>query len=265
MIIDAHTHVWPDEIARRALAANALPDLRAGGDGTVGGLLANMAASGVETSCCLAIANRGAHVDRVNEFVSGLRADHLFPVGTIHVDLTVDENLASLRRHGITAVKVHPMFQDFALDDPRLWNILEALEAEGVAIIAHVGEGGDAHQNSLSSPAMIGDITRQFRGLRVVACHFGGYKLFDDAEELLAGTDIVLETSWPPSLANLRPERVRALIRRHGAERVVFGSDWPMAVPGTELRTLDALGLTDDELELVRGGTMARVLGLSTR
>lgn len=263
MIIDAHAHVWPDKIAGIALGANRLPGLEARGDGTVGGLTADMAVSGVSLSCCLGIANESRHVDRVNEFVAGLSGDGRFGFGTVHVDLSVEDNLASLRRHGVTAVKIHPLFQDFGLDHPRLWEIFEAFGDE-IAVITHVGEGGSAHANSLSSPAMIRDIAKQFPDLRLMACHFGGYKILDDAEEMLSGADVVLETSWPPSLATLQPDRVRRLIQHHGAERVVFGSDWPMTSPVEEIRAIDALGLSDDEVKLVLGGTMARLLGIDS-
>jgi len=263
MIIDAHAHVWPDQIAGAALAGNRVPGLVARGDGTVDGLTADMGRSGVELSCCLGIANQARHVDRVNEFVAGLTSEQRFGFGTVHVDLSVEDNLASLRRHGVRAVKLHPLFQDFALDDRRLWDIFDAFGSD-VAVITHVGEGGDAHTNSLSSPAMIRDIARQFPDLRLMACHFGGYKLLDDAEEMLSGADVVLETSWPPSLTTLRPERVKRLIQRHGAERVVFGSDWPMTSPQEEIAAIEALGLTDDETKLVLGGTMARLLDLKS-
>lgn len=264
MIIDAHTHVWPDKIAAAALGNNRLPGLTAQGDGTVGGLTAHMDATGVDMSCCLGIANQARHVDKVNAFVAGLASERHFGVGTVHVELSAEENLASLRRHGIRAVKLHPLFQNFALDDPRLWTILEAFGSE-IAVIAHVGAGsGDAHTNSLSSPTMIADIARQFPDLRLMACHFGGYKILDDAEEMLCGADVVLETSWPPSLTTLRPERVRRLIRRHGAERVVFGSDWPMADPAKEIEAIQALGLSDTETKSVLGGTLARVLGIDS-
>lgn len=261
MIIDAHCHVWPDRIAEIALRGNALPGLNARGDGTVDGLTGDMDRSGVDLSCCLGIANEARHVDRVNEFVAGLVSEQRFGFGTVHVDLSVEDNLASLRRHGVTAVKIHPLFQGFGLDHPRLWEVFEAMGDE-FAVITHVGEGGSAHANTLSSPAMIRDITRQFPDLRLMACHFGGYKILDDAEEMLSGSDVVLETSWPPSLATLQPDRVRRLIRNHGAERVVFGSDWPMTSPTEEIGAISALGLTDGELELVLGGTMARMLRL---
>ena len=264
MIIDAHTHVWPDKIAGPALGGNRVPGLEARGDGTVGGLTRDMAASGVDVSCCLAIANEARHVDSVNRFVSGVADDTHIPFGSVHVGLSVEETLESLQRHGIKAVKIHPLFQRFALDDPRLWEIFEAFGSD-YAVITHVGAGGDELTNSLSSPRMIRDIARQFPDLRLMACHFGGYKILDDAEEMLSGADVVLETSWPPSLGTLRPERVRALIRKHGAERIVFGSDWPMTSPAEEIRAIDALGLSDDETKQVLGGTLAGILGLDEK
>ncbi|WP_435742012.1 amidohydrolase family protein [Nocardioides sp. SYSU DS0663] len=263
MIIDAHTHVWPDKIAHAALGANPVPGLVARGDGTVGGLMDDMARSQVALSCCLGIANEARHVDRVNEFVADLVDERRFGFGTVHVDLSVEENLASLRRHGVTAVKIHPLFQNYALNHPRLWEIFEAFGSE-FAVITHVGEGGDAYRNSLSSPRMIRDIAAQFPDLRLMACHFGGYKILDDAEEMLAGADVVLETSWPPTLKTLRPERVRRLIRNHGAERIVFGSDWPMTSPQEEIEAIQGLGLTDDETKSVLGGTLARVLAIDS-
>lgn len=265
MIIDAHAHVWPDKIAEIALSASTdrLDNLTARGNGTVGGLTVDMAESGVEMSCCLGIANQARHVDSVNRFVSELTAENRFGFGTVHVDLPVEENIASLRRHGVRAVKIHPLFQNFALDDPRLWDIFEAFGDE-FAVITHVGAGGTPEANKLSNPRMIRDIARRFPQLRLMACHFGGYKILDDAEEMLAGADVILETSWPPSLKTLQPERVRRLIRNHGAERVVFGSDWPMTSPGEEIRAIEALGLSDTETKRVLGGTLAGVLGIES-
>ncbi len=263
MIIDTHVHVWPDRIAKAALAGNRVPGLVARGDGTVSGLEADMETSGIHVSCCMAVANEAKHVERANEFAASTRSDSRIPVGTVHVGLSAEENLAILQRNDIRVVKIHPLFQGFALNDPRLWEILEALEQDYV-VITHVGEGGDAYRNSLSSPAMIRDIARQFPALRLVACHFGGYRILDVAQETLAGVDVMLETSWPPSLTTLRPERVRELIKRHGAERIVFGSDWPMTSPTEEIRAIEALGLSDRDTKLVLGGTMARLLGIAS-
>jgi hypothetical protein len=99
-------------------------------------------------------------------------------------------------------------------------------------------------------------------GLRLVACHYGGYHLLDAAESVLVGSRVVLETSWPPSIADLDADRVRSIIARHGAARFVFGSDWPMAEPGREIAALRSLGLAEEEQDAVLGGTLARLLGI---
>jgi uncharacterized protein len=110
---------------------------------------------------------------------------------------------------------------------------------------------------------MIRDIVRQFPDLKMVACHFGGYHRLDEAEADLLGENVYLETSWPPTMAELAPEKVRAIIDRHGADRIVFGSDWPMADPGAEIAAIRALGYSDDVTAGILGNNFARLMGIA--
>ncbi len=258
MIIDAHTHAWPDAIARRAMGGRQ-HGLSAFGDGTIGGLRADMDRNGIDRSVVFGIAERPELVDKANAFVGGQDRDRLIPFGTVHVGLSVQENLDSLRRHDIRGVKIHPLFQGFALDDPRLWDILEAMGSQW-PIIAHVGEGGDAEANARCTTPMIAEVARRFPELPVIACHFGGYRQLDEAEELLPGLPLYLETSWPPSVGAIDPKRLRALIERHGADRVIFGSDWPMSDPGAEVAAIRALGLDSADEAAILGGNLVRLL-----
>lgn len=262
MIIDAHAHVWPDALAEKALTANRLPGLHPVSDGKAGTLAAQMAANEVGRSIVLGVAGAARHVERTNEFVAGLDRSAFTPFGSVHVDLPVEENLASLRRHGIHGVKVHPLFQGFGLDHPRLWELFEAFGSD-VPVITHVGAGGSGAVNALSNPRMLREIVRTFPDLRLVACHFGGYHMLAEAEEELRGLPVVLETSWPPELASLDPATVRRIISRHGSERVVFGSDWPMTDPAEEIAAIRGLGLGDDAEQAILGGNLARVLRLA--
>ena len=131
-------------------------------------------------------------------------------------------------------------------------------------MITHVGAGGDEEANRRAAPVLLRQIIDALPDLKLIACHFGGYHRLDEAEEHVVGSNVVLETSWPPTMALLEPERVRELIRRHGADRVVFGSDWPMADPGAEIAAIRALGLTSDEEAAILGGNLARILGLTS-
>lgn len=259
MIIDVHCHAWPDGIARRALAGRST-QLPRRGDGTVGGLRQAMARAEVDQAVVLGVADEARHVGGVNRFVAAQKAEGFLGFGTVHPDLSVAENMRILRETGVRGVKLHSLFQGFAYTDPRMMEMYEAFGSE-IAVIAHVGHGGDAAANSRGTPAMIREIVTTFPGLRVAACHFGGYHRLDDAEQELLGLDVYLETSWPPTLAELDPARVRRIIDKHGSDKIVFGSDWPMADPAAEIRAIDKLGLTGAAVEGILGGNFQRFMG----
>jgi uncharacterized protein len=260
MIIDGHTHVYPDRVARKAIAGSPA-DLKRYGDGTVGSLGEVMAASGVDRSVCLGIANSPDRVDNANRFAGSLDPARFVGFGSVHPGLSPEENVASLRAHGLKGAKVHPMFQDLRIDDPRLLATLDAMAGE-FAVIMHVGAAG-TDPGDRCSPALLADIVRQFPRLDLIACHFGGYRRFEEAAEIVVGLPVHLDTSWPPSLATLAPGRVRAVIEEHGPDRVVFASDWPMADPAAEIAAVRALGLTDDDTAAILGGNLARLLGIA--
>jgi uncharacterized protein len=260
MIIDLHTHVWPDHVAARALGA-AVPTMTLFGDGTVAGLARAQELAGVDYSVCLAVASTPGQVERANAFVGGLDRSRFIPFGTIHPQLPVEENLRRLRAARVRGVKLHPTLQRYRLDDPALLTVLEALAGE-LPVIAHVGAGGGG-DGSNATPAMVRAIIRAVPRLTLIACHFGGYQMLDDAEETLIGQPVMFDTSWPPSLAGLNLARVRSLIERHGSHNVLFASDWPTASPDAEIAAVRALGLSDQDTDLILGGNAARLFGLS--
>jgi predicted TIM-barrel fold metal-dependent hydrolase len=258
MVIDGHFHVWPDAIARQALG-NPSAELKRFGDGTVGGATAVLDGAGIDRAVCLCIANVARHVESVNRFAGGLDRERFIGFGTVHPDLPVEANLASLRENRLYGVKVHPLFQGFALDDPGLGEILDALQGE-FPIIVHVGHGGEGAERC--TPAMLRDLAARFPRLDVIACHFGGYELLDEAEEQVIGLPVFVDTSWPPGLASIDPDRVKRLIQRHGPDRVIFASDWPMADPAADLAAVRRLGLSPEDEAAVLGGNLERLLGL---
>jgi predicted TIM-barrel fold metal-dependent hydrolase len=256
MVIDGHCHVWPDKVASRALGS--APGERFG-DGTRGSLIDVMAASGVDRAVSLGVAATPENVESANRFAGSLDPQHFIGFGSVHAGLSAEENVASLRRHGLRGAKVHPYFQRFALDDPRLWETFDAMRGE-FCVIAHVGAAGD-HDGSLCTPEMVRKIVKQFPDLDFIACHFGGYQQLDEAEPLI-GVPVYFDTAWPPSLDTIPRARLRSLIERHGPERIIFASDWPMADPLHEREVIEDLGLDDDAVAAILGGNLARLLRL---
>ena len=237
LVIDAHAHIWPDAIAARALGA-APSELRRFGDGTQASLLHAMHKARVDRAVCLGIAPTADRVEAANKFAGGL-AWPLIGFGSIHVELSADENLASLKRHRLRGVKIHPVFQGYSLTDRRLLEILDALGDEFI-VVMHVGDAGASTQSALAEPRMIAELCRAVPQLKLVACHFGGYQRLEDAEQYVVGLPLYLDTSWPPGLGSLDPKQVVRLIRKHGPDRVCFASDWPMSDPESDLLALGA-------------------------
>lgn len=258
ILCDAHTHVWPDKIAAKALAGR-VDFMEAEFDGTVSGLTKTLDRAGISRCVVMGIADEARYLHRTNEFIGSLRSERLLPFGTVHPDCGVEENLESLRKHDVMGVKLHPLFQRFRLDDDRLLAILDALGDE-FPVIAHVGKGGVPETDQLATPEMLAAIVDQLPNLRLMATHFGGFHRLEEVEEHVIGRDVVLETSWPPTLRRLPREQVVALIRRHGVHRVVFGSDWPMSDPVEGMEVIRDLGLDDEEVAAILGGNLDRWL-----
>jgi predicted TIM-barrel fold metal-dependent hydrolase len=261
MIIDSHMHVWPDHIAAQVVAGRPT-GLEPRFDGTLAGLLRTMDEAGIDMGLALGVANKASTVARTNEFIGQVPRDRLVPFGTVHPDLSVEENLRHLRDNGIRGVKLHPLFQSLSFTDPRVHEIAQGLADDDITVITHAGAGGTPEENERGNPAALRVLVEKVPELALIACHYGGYHLLDEAESELVGSTAYLETSWPPTMAELDPVRIRDLIRRHGADRVVFGSDWPMTDPAAEMAGIRALGLTDEETAGVLGGNLARLLGL---
>jgi uncharacterized protein len=261
MIIDAHAHVWPDSIAPRILATRP-SGLDPRHDGTVNGLTRTMDDAGIDRALTLGIAAVPQHVARTNEFIGSVDRTRFTPFGTIHPDLSNEENLRHLHDNGIPGVKVHPLFQEITLGSPRVLDLMAALAEAGIVVLTHAGAGGDAAADARGAPQQLLLLAAAVPTLQLIACHYGGYHRLDEAEDVIVGTNVWLETSWPPSLGLLDPARIRAIIEKHGADRVVFGSDWPMTEPAAEIAAVRNLGLDADDEAGVLGGNLARLLKL---
>jgi predicted TIM-barrel fold metal-dependent hydrolase len=262
MIVDAHCHVWPDHIAPKVLQSRPV-GLDARHDGTLDGLRRTMDDAGIDRALTLGIANVAKNVARTNEFIGSVDRSRFVPFGTVHPALSDEDNLKHLLDNGIPGVKLHPLFQDLSLGDPRVVDLMRALAASGIVVITHAGSGGDAAANERGAPHHLRALIDAVPELTLIACHFGGYHRLDEAEQTVVGSRVYLETSWPPTTGDLDRGRIRALIARHGADRVVYGSDWPMTDPATEIAAVKALGLAPDDEAKVLGGNLANLLGLA--
>jgi predicted TIM-barrel fold metal-dependent hydrolase len=264
MIIDFHIHTFPDEIAARAVPALAAEaGVPAYTDGTCNGVRASMRRAGIDLSCIMPIATKPSQSRAINAWAAQVNRqyDDLISFGTLHPDQEDwAEEIARVEELGLPGIKLHPDYQGFFVDEARLLPIYRALAAAGRILLLHAGVDIGLPPPTHCTPARLARVLDAVPELTIVAAHMGGYALWDEVETHLLGRDLYFDTSY--TLADLGPARLAALIRAHGIERVVFGSDSPWADQADEVAGMRALELTDVELAEVFAGTAARLLSL---
>ncbi len=258
-IIDMHAHVFPEKIAEKAtLAISAYYGVPMASIGTVENLIRQGALAGIKRFLIHSTATNPDQVRTINEYIAAtVKSDKRFwGFGTLHPfsgDIGGDgEHLASL---GLLGVKVHPEFQNFTVDDEDVFSLYRFCEGR-LPILVHMG---DENKDS-SSPERLARVLDRFPRLTVIAAHMGGYMRWDEAERCLVGREVFFDTS--SSLWKMEPELAVRFIRAHGAERILFGTDFPMWNHAEELKRFLNLGLTEAEEELILYKNTERLLGL---
>ncbi len=261
MIIDFHTHAFPDRIAKRAMAS-----LQAGAgdfpvfhDGTVGGLLNAMDRAGVTSAVVASIATKPAQFESILEWSVAVAGERIIPLASIHprsADFAGEaEKVAAASLAGI---KLHPMYQEFDLDDRAVYPLYEELQARGLLLLVHAGYDIAYPGNRRAEPEKIRRVRRDFPRLKLVAAHLGGWNLWEEVLQHLAGEDIYLETSMAAGYC--RSETLRAILQRHDPGKILFGSDSPWTDQAREIELWRGLGLEEKFLEKLFSGNALNLL-----
>lgn len=247
VIIDAHCHIYPEKIAARAVkGTDTFYDTVAACLGTAADLVSEGERAGIGHFIVQSVATTPKQVRGINEFIAAtVAADpcRMTGLGTLHPD---SEDQAGDLRHiaelGLRGVKLHPDIQGFKIDDYRMLKIYELCEREGLPILMHTGD--NRYDNS--NPNRLIPVMQIFDGLTVVGAHMGGWSIWEEAARVLNELPN-LYVDCSSSMPYLTPQTTVKIIRTYGAERVLFGTDYPMWSPITELEAFRALGLTAEE------------------
>lgn len=243
-IIDMHAHIFPDKVARKAV--NAIGNyygISMKGPGTVNGLLKSGRKIGVSKYIIHSSATHVEQVKTINDYVFNVQSSHseLIGFGTLHPGLEdVGLEVNRMITLGLHGVKLHPDFQGFNIDDDTMLPVYKAIEGK-LPVLIHMGD----ENTTSSSPVRLANILSIFPRLVVIAAHFGGYRMWEKASEYLVGRRLYMDTS--SSLAFLSPERAVDMIRKHGVQKMLFGSDYPMWDHEEELERFLHLDLNEEE------------------
>ncbi len=282
MIIDFHTHVFPDKIAAAAVASLAEKShTRYFTDGTLTGLCSSMEKAGVSYSVNLPVMTAPAQCNKVNDSMMRERESMLrrgiIPFGGMHPDYEgYRQKLKELSSAGIPGIKLHPAYQNTDLNDIRYLRIIDAANELGLVVLIHAGIDVGIPGHDFADTKMILQVIREIAPAKFVLAHMGGWNCWEDVERDLAGAPVYLDTAFslgkitphpdskeePCSLYNLSAEAFLRLSRKHGMDKVLFATDSPWEEQKDYIERVNRLPLTEDEKEKLFHSNAEKLLHL---
>lgn len=250
-IIDTHAHIYPDAIAEKAAKSiGEFYGIPMGLNGTLGGLLESGSAAGISRWLVHSVAVTPSRVHSINDFIMksvNEHGDRLIGFAAMHPDYEdVRGELERAKAGGLIGVKLHPDFQYFCLDDENAIEMFRIGAEMNMPFLIHTGDS----RYPYSEPKRMARALDAVPKLKVICAHLGGWSVWEEAWKTLAGRENVwVDTS--SSLYAMSPEAAAEVIRHYGADRVFFGTDYPMWKPEDELDRFMALPLTDCEREMI--------------
>ena len=260
--IDVHTHIYPEKIARKAAESICgYYHLKEGMIGTAELLLEREKAAGIEKACVLPVETKAVNVRSIKDFIIDEKEKHseFIGFGTIHAEQNnLIEEVEYMLQNNLHGIKLHPDQQNFAIDDERLFPLYDYLqnlpEAEKIPVLYHCGD----RVSNLSHPERLKKVLHLFPSLLVVAAHLGGWSIYEEAVQVMKGESCYFDIS--STMAFVEPDRLKEYINIYGAEKILFGSDFPMWDPVKEVERFYELPLNESERELIAYKNAERLL-----
>ncbi|MBR4152903.1 MAG: amidohydrolase family protein [Selenomonadaceae bacterium] len=280
MIIDMHTHIFPDKISKDVVEKlSRTSRTPAFTDGTLGGLKNSMDTAQINFSVILPVATNTKQVEKINSSAAALNekffGDGIISFGCIHPDFTnYREELSRIKNYGLKGIKIHPVYQDTNLDDAKFLRIMYRAAELDLIVVTHAGLDIGFPGVVRCSPQMAKKVIDEVGEFKFILAHMGGWKSWSDVLKVLAGTKIYIDTSF--STGKIIPRRdfhwaeedlklldaaqFMEFIKIFGAARILFGTDSPWTAAGNSIQFIENLPISSVDKNKILGLNAKKLL-----
>lgn len=249
MVIDFHTHTFPDKIAAATIAfLSEKGGVKPHRDGTVSSLKESMKKSGVDVSVVLPVATSAKQVDSINRLSFELNGkDGVIFAGCIHPNCeNVEEILDRIKQNGLFGIKIHPDYQGVCFDDPRYIRIMREAAKRDLITVTHAGIDVGYTDNVHCTPDMVLKVLSELSGIidnKLVLAHMGGCDMPDEVLEKLAGRNVYFDTSF---VLDRYGEKCKEIIEKHGFDKILFATDSPWSSQKQFIELIKCYGFSEE-------------------
>jgi uncharacterized protein len=263
LIIDFHTHIYPEGVAAKILpAAKKKLNVEVPGTGSPQDLRRFMKDSDIARSVILPLAKGKSDASALNDWILSVSGEGLVPFGAVHPFMeNLEEELDRLVSRGVRGVKMMPLLQEVFPDDPRCERFYEALIARKMILLTHAGRDPLDRQEVFGTPKRFANAIESYPDLILVLAHLGGLGMWDDVRRYLlpANRNVYFDTAYVSFYMNRQD--MAEMIREIGPDRIVFGSDYPWEEPGRAAKIITDLGLSEEERDALLWQNAVKLIG----
>lgn len=247
MIIDFHTHTFPDEIAEKTISYLAKKgNTKPYTDGTLSSLINSGKKNKVDISVVLPVATLKKQVDTINRLgFTKNGKDGIIFFGAIHPDTeNVCGVLDEVKANGLRGIKIHPDYQGVYFDDPRYIKIMHEAAVRDLITVTHAGVDIGYPNDVHCTPDMVLNVLNELGEIineKLVLAHMGGCDLPDEVLEKLTNKPVYFDTAY---VLDRYPEKCKKIIEKHSANKILFATDSPWADQKTFIEAVKGFGFS---------------------
>ncbi len=272
MVIDFHTHIFPDKIAKatveklKSYLCEQGEECMAYTDGTLSCLLSSMKKAGVDKSVILPVVTNPKQFESINRFSAEMNnVDGIIAFGGIHPDNeNPEEKLDYIKSLGLKGIKLHPDYQDTYINDEKYIRIIRHAEKIGLITVIHAGYDVLSPDNLHCPIDFALDMLRKVGSkgeTKIVLAHLGGLRAGEECLRKLAGQNVYLDVSYV--LNKTEPELLKKIFEKHGYDKILFASDSPWGDQSAFVRTLNNLDISEENKNKIFYGNAAHLNALN--
>ncbi len=269
MIIDFHTHVFPDKIAKSTIdALVSKSSNKPYTDGTVQGMLDTMVRSDADICVTLPVLTKASQFESVAKFAITINeqfsneSKKLISFAGMHPECEdIDGKMKYLKSAGIKGVKIHPDYQRTFIDDDGYIEILNCAKKYDLIVVTHAGvDDGYKGEPVRCTPERVLNVIKEVKHNKFVLAHYGGHKLWNEVYHTLAGENVYFDTAF--TLHEISKDEFNMILNKHGEDKVLFATDCPWRDIKDDLAIIKSWGLKKEILEKILFKNANKLLGL---
>jgi predicted TIM-barrel fold metal-dependent hydrolase len=260
-IIDSHCHIWPEKVVDKAkFHLENLLGIKMVVLPTAANLLKYMDEAGISKSIVSSVASRTDQVVSINKWLFSLCQKRFIIFASMHPFFNgFKEELKKIKDNAY-GVKFQPEFQNFYFDDESIFYVYEEIEKLQIPLLVHCGKEANSRGNLRSSPNRILRVLNKFPSLKVIGAHMGGFLMWEKSLKLLAGKNIYFDTSG--SIRLMKRDLLNKFFCKHGFEKIIFGSDFPLEDSKKDIDFIDSLDIDKGNKQKILSGNIKKLLNI---